>query len=94
MPDLDGIEVIMQFTHAWPQAKIIAMTGEAREGSMTALVVLAALQLGAQHILIKPFNKLTLLAAISSVLNPKKKTRDEKFPSETPILLKVGNEPS
>ena len=91
MPDLDGIEVIMQLTHVWPQARIIAMTGGAWKGSTTALVALAALQLGAQHILIKPFTKRTLIAAISAVLNPKEKTRNKQSRS---VLLKVCHEPS
>jgi CheY-like chemotaxis protein len=88
MPDLDGIEVIMQLTRVWPRAKIIAMTGSARKSDTTSLVALASLELGAQHILMKPFTKLALLAAISAVLNPKEKTRNSESRSETPILLK------
>lgn len=70
MPDLDGIEVIRQLTRLWPQAKIIAMTGGAKNGDFTSTVAPAALQLGAQHMLLKPFTKQTLLAVISAVLNP------------------------
>ena len=88
MPDLDGIEVIMQLTRVWPRAKIIAMTGNARKSGTTSLVAHASLELGAQHILMKPFTKLTLLSAISAVLNPEEKTSDKESRSETPLLLK------
>jgi two-component system, chemotaxis family, chemotaxis protein CheY len=88
MPDVDGIEVIMQLKRVWPRAKIIAMTGGARKSDTTSLVALAARQLGAQHILMKPFTKLTLLAAISTVLNPEERTRDKESQSETPIFSK------
>lgn len=88
MPELDGIDVIKQLTHDCPQAKIIAMTGGARKEGTTSLVTFASLQLGAQHILMKPFTKLSLLDAISAVLHPKERTRDEESQAETPVLLK------
>lgn len=83
MPETDGIEVILQLTCIWPQAKIIAMTGGDKKGDFTSLVAPAALQLGAQHILVKPFTKQTLLAAISAVLNPKEGASDEASRTET-----------
>jgi two-component system, chemotaxis family, chemotaxis protein CheY len=88
MPECDGIEVIRQLTRVWPHAKIIAMTGGARTGDFMSMVAPAALQLGAQHILMKPFTKETLLAVISAVLNPKERTRDEESRAEIPVLLK------
>src|SRR6195256_2756214 len=54
MPECDGIEVIRQLTRLWPQAKIIAMTGGAKNGDFTSSVAPAALRLGAQHMLLKP----------------------------------------
>jgi two-component system, chemotaxis family, chemotaxis protein CheY len=74
MPELDGIEVILQLTRIWPQARIIAMTGGAKRGDFTSTVVPAALQFGAQHVLMKPFTILSLLAAISAVLNPQERS--------------------
>jgi CheY-like chemotaxis protein len=71
MPEVDGIEVIVQLTRLWPQAKIIAMTGGAKTNDVRSSVAPAALELGAGHILAKPFTKQALLAAIAEVLNPK-----------------------
>jgi CheY-like chemotaxis protein len=77
MPELDGIEVILQLTRVWPQPKIIAMTGGAQSGDFTSTVAPAALRLGAQHILLKPFTVQTLLTAISAVLIDRNGMRDE-----------------
>jgi two-component system chemotaxis response regulator CheY len=88
MPQLDGIEVIRQLTHLWPQAKIIAMTGGSKIGDFKSSVADAALQLGAQHLLLKPFTKQTLLTAISAVLTPKEGARDAATGAETVVSLK------
>ncbi len=88
MPELDGIEVIRQLTRIWPQAKIIAMTGGTKIGDFKSTVAPAALRLGAQHILLKPFTKQTLLAAISAVLTPKEGARDAASGAETFVSLK------
>jgi CheY-like chemotaxis protein len=87
MPESDGIEVIAQLTLAWPQTKIIAMTGRAQHDDITSLMGPTALQLGARHVLTKPFTKRTLLAAISAVLNPKEGTSEEPSRAETPVSL-------
>lgn len=87
MPETDGIEVIVQLTRVWPQAKIIAMTGGALNGDFMSTVAPAALQLGARHILLKPFTKRTLLAAISAVLNPTEGISDGESRTETPVSL-------
>jgi CheY-like chemotaxis protein len=71
MPEVDGIEVIVQLARLWPQAKIIAMTEGANASDVRSVVASAALELGARHILAKPFTKRALLAAIAAVLNPK-----------------------
>lgn len=88
MPNTDGIEVIRQLTRVWPQAKIIAMTGGARKGDLQFTIAPATLEFGAQRMLVKPFTKQTLLAAISAVLNPQEGTGDEGSRTETPVPLK------
>ena len=88
MPGTDGIEVIVQLTRDWPQAKIIAMTGGAKTGDYMSTVASAALVLGAQHLLMKPFTIRTLLAAISSVLHPQDGTSDNESRTNTPVALK------
>jgi two-component system response regulator (stage 0 sporulation protein F) len=89
MPQLDGIEVIRQLTHLWPQAKIIAMTGGSKIGDFKSSVADAALQLGAQHLLLKPFTKETLLAVISAVLNPQEDSRTTSL-DQTHLVLSRG----
>src|ERR1043165_3554617 len=83
MPEFDGIEVIRQLSRLWPQAKIIAMTGGAKIGDFTSSVAPAALQLGAQHMLLKPFTKQTLLTAISAVLNPQEGSETKSLNRDT-----------
>lgn len=89
MPKFDGIEVIRQLTHLWPQAKIIAMTGGSKIGDFKSSVADAALQLGAQHLLLKPFTKETLLAVISAVLNPQEDSRTTSL-DQTHLVLSRG----
>lgn len=86
MPECDGIEVIRQLTRVWPQAKIIAMTGGAKNGDFTSTVAPAALRLGAQHMLLKPFTKQTLLAVISTVLNPQEDCGITSLDQTHPVL--------
>ena len=83
MPEFDGIEVIRQLTRRWPQAKIIAMIGGSRVGDFTSSVAPAALQLGAQHMLLKPFTKRTLLTAISTVLTPQEGSETRSLNRDT-----------
>jgi len=72
MPEQDGIEVILQLSRIWPQAKIIAMTGGgSRTSGLMSTIAPAAVLLGAQRTLVKPFTKQALLAAISAVLSLK-----------------------
>lgn len=67
MPNKDGIEVILEIKRTRPQAKIIAMTGggQTRQWEM----VPAAILLGADRTIQKPFDKKTLLAVIKEVLH-------------------------
>ena len=66
MPNRDGIEVVMELNRSCPRTKIIAMTG----GGQTRMMEIAspAKLLGADHILHKPFERDSLLAAVNAVL--------------------------
>ena len=88
MPGTDGIEVIRQLRRVWPQAKIIGMTGGAGKIDVLFTIAPAALELGAQRLLVKPFTKQTLLAAISAVLTSQESTSDDGSRTETPVPLK------
>ena len=65
------------------------MTGGAKNGDFTSTVAPAALQLGAQHMLLKPFTKETLLAVISAVLNPQEDSRTTSL-DQTHLVLSRG----
>jgi len=66
MPNRDGIEVVMALKRSYPRTKLIAMTG----GGQTRMMEIAspAKLLGADHILHKPFERESLLAAVTAVL--------------------------
>ena len=66
MPNRDGIEVVMELKRSYPHTKIIAMTGG---GQMRMMEIGSAANiLGADHILHKPFERDSLLAAVNAVL--------------------------
>ena len=66
MPNRDGIEVVMELKRSYPHIKIIAMTGGGRMRMME--IGSAANILGADHMLHKPFERESLLAAVSAAL--------------------------
>ncbi len=66
MPNRDGLEIIKELKHSNSRTKIIAMTGG---GSMRMMEIASAAKLlGADHVLNKPFESESLLAAINAVL--------------------------
>lgn len=67
MPEKDGIEVLREMKNAMTKPKIIVMSG----GGLRGLFDLtpAALLLGADRILLKPFDQCTFLLAVEEVLN-------------------------
>jgi DNA-binding response OmpR family regulator len=69
MPNKDGIEIIKELKHSSPRTKIIAMTGG---GNLRMIEIASAAEvLGADHVIHKPFESESLLAAINAVLgNP------------------------
>lgn len=65
MPHQDGIEIIRELKHSFPQTKILAITGA---GQMHREMASAAKALGADRILHKPFEKKSLLEAVNVAL--------------------------
>ena len=66
MPNRDGIEIVMELKRSSPRTKIIAMTGGGQTRMME--IASAAKLLGADHILHKPFERESLLAAVNAAL--------------------------
>jgi CheY-like chemotaxis protein len=66
MPECDGIELIDQFKSAFPQVKIIAMSGGGRVSRMDYLPFAA--DIGADRVLRKPFPADTLLSMLQDLV--------------------------
>ena len=66
MPDMDGLEAIMQFKQADPSVKIIAMSGGGYSSGKMYLD--SARQFGATYALEKPFGMDELLATVQAAL--------------------------
>jgi CheY-like chemotaxis protein len=69
MPEKDGIEVIQEVRSYWSKSRIIAMTGGQLKSSFESVVQPAALLLGADRVLIKPFDQGTLPSAIKNTIS-------------------------
>ncbi len=67
MPDKDGLDTMLDIRRTLRDAKIIAISGGGRLGSLNPLRW--AGQLGASAILVKPFTNGELMKAISKVLS-------------------------
>jgi CheY-like chemotaxis protein len=66
MPERDGIELIHQFKSAFPQVKIIAMSGGGRVSQMDYLPFAA--DIGADLVLRKPFGAAALLGMLEDLV--------------------------
>jgi|SRR5688572_10827385 len=66
MPERDGIELIHQFKSAFPQVKIIAMSGGGRISTKDYLPLAA--DIGADLVLRKPFAADTLLSMLQDLV--------------------------
>jgi CheY-like chemotaxis protein len=62
MPGIEGIETIAEFKATWPAVRVIAMSGGGERTKSDYLA--AALQIGADATLYKPFSPATLVAAL------------------------------
>jgi DNA-binding response OmpR family regulator len=79
MPEKDGIEVIMEMKKSAAKPKIIAMSGGGSRGRLD--VVPGALMLGADRIILKPFDQQLLLSTVAEVINGQPDRRDTALPS-------------
>jgi CheY-like chemotaxis protein len=75
MPNRDGIEVVMELKRSCPRTKIIARTGGGQQSMME--IASTAKFLGADHILYKPFERESLLAAMNAVLGTPPQPRSQ-----------------
>jgi CheY-like chemotaxis protein len=82
MPEQDGLEVIRQLRREFPEAKIIAMSGNTFAGRMDMLPL--ARLLGAAGVLDKPFTQATVVAAVRRILPIH--DGNEPSPSNPPAL--------
>ncbi|TKS61750.1 MAG: response regulator [Nitrospira sp.] len=69
MPEKDGIEVIQEIRSSWSKCRIIVMTGGSPVDPFGSIVNPTALLLGAERILLKPFDRQTLLSTIKDTLS-------------------------
>ena len=67
MPDVEGIEIIRELRHDFPEIPIIAMSGGGH--SIGIDVLRSAQQLGACAVLAKPFLRKDLMAAIEQAFS-------------------------
>jgi DNA-binding response OmpR family regulator len=96
MPEKDGVEVIREMKHSATKPKIIAMSGGGARGLLDWRAT--ALGLGADGVLVKPFDERTLLLIIQEVLTghasgqnavlPSSSTEQRKFP-RVPVSFPV-----
>lgn len=62
MPGIEGMETIARFKRGWPGMRVIAMSGGGERAKCDYLA--AAVQIGADATLYKPFSLETLVAAL------------------------------
>ena len=68
MPEMDGLEVIQALRAGHKDVKIIAISGGGRRQPGAQTLVMADM-LGADAVLIKPFTRAELLAAVDAVVD-------------------------
>jgi len=79
MPEKDGIEVILELNKVAAKPKIIAMSGGGKKGLLDWNST--ALSLGADRVLLKPFDPQTFLLTVQEVLGGLPNTKDAVLPS-------------
>ena len=96
MPEKDGVQILMEMKNVATKSKIIAMSGGGQKGLLDWRE--AALKLGADRVLVKPFDERTVLSTIQEVLTGQaggqdavpqsRSTEQRKFP-RIPVSLPV-----
>ncbi|NLX02537.1 MAG: response regulator [Syntrophomonadaceae bacterium] len=66
MPLLDGVRAVKKIITADPDAKIIMVSAIDQKN-----MVIAAIQMGAKHYILKPFDPVKVIAAVNAVLDTK-----------------------
>jgi len=66
MPLLDGVRAVKKIITDYPQAKIIMVSALDQKN-----MVIAAIQNGAKHYILKPFEADKVIAVVNAVLNTK-----------------------
>ena len=67
MPEKDGVEVLMELSHLAARPKIIAMSGGGAQGLFEVKSTVRCL--GADRVLLKPFEPRTLVSTVQEVLD-------------------------
>ncbi len=67
MPEMEGIQTVIEFRKLYPDIKIISMSGGGRISPEQYLLM--STRLGAQKAFAKPFKTSELLAAVEELLN-------------------------
>ena len=81
MPESDGLQVLIEMKKVTTKPKIIAMSGGGEKGLLDWRA--SALALGADRVLVKPFDQQTVLLTIQEVLGGLPDTNDAVLPSST-----------
>jgi CheY-like chemotaxis protein len=81
MPEKDGYHVLMEMQHVATKPKIIAMSGGGQKGLLDWRA--SALALGADRVLVKPFDERTVLLIIQEVLAGRPDGQDAVLPSSS-----------
>jgi YesN/AraC family two-component response regulator len=68
MPEMEGLQVVMELRKILPAVKIIAISGGGRHSPADFLRI--ALHLGASKVLTKPFSNEELIKAVNDLLLP------------------------
>ena len=79
MPESDGLQVLIEMKKVATKPKIIAMSGGGEKGLLDWRA--SALALGADRVLVKPFDQRTVLLTIQEVLGGLPDTNDAVLPS-------------
>ena len=81
MPEKDGLQVLMEMRKGATKPQIIAMSGGGQKGLLDWRA--NALAMGADRVLVKPFDAQTLLLTIQELLGGLPETKDAVLPSSS-----------